>query len=99
MTETQESNNVKFSGALKIGPDLIVSSAVIPTIAGAGFPLTVNDTVKNQGSGAAGPSTTSFYLSTNFSLDPADKLLGSRQRPRACRRRDQRWKHDGDIAG
>jgi len=79
--ETQESNNPKFSTALKIGPDLIVSSAVIPTIAGAGFPLTVNDSVKNQGSGAAGPSTTSFYLSSNFALDPGDKLLGSRSVP------------------
>jgi subtilase family serine protease len=81
VTETQEANNVKFSTALKIGPDLVVSSAVIPTVAGAGFPLTVNDTVKNQGSGASGPSTTSFYLSTNFSLDPGDKLIGSRNVP------------------
>jgi subtilase family serine protease len=41
----------------------------------------VNDTVKNQGSGTAGPSTTSFYLSTNFSLDSTDTYLGSRNVP------------------
>ncbi len=41
----------------------------------------MNDTVKNQGSGPAGPSTTSFYLSTNFSLDSTDTFLGSRSVP------------------
>ena len=79
--ETQELNNVKFSVAMKVGPDLIVSSAVVPTVAGAGVALTVSDTVKNQGSGAAGASTTSFYLSTNFSLDGNDVFLGSRSVP------------------
>ena len=74
-------NNVKFGTAIKVGPDLIESSTVVPTAAGAGFPLTVTDTVKNQGSSAAGPSTTSFYLSTNFSLDSTDTLLGSRSVP------------------
>jgi subtilase family serine protease len=79
--ETQEANNVKFSLAMKIGPDLIESSTIVPTSAGAGFPLIVSDTVKNQGSGAAGASTTRFYLSTNFSLDGNDVLLGSRSVP------------------
>jgi len=79
--ETQELNNQKFSTAIKIGPDLIESSTSVPTVAGAGFPLTVADTVKNQGSGTSGPSTTSFYLSTNFSLDSTDTFLGSRSVP------------------
>jgi len=77
--ETQELNNVKFSTAIKVG--LVESSTSVPTAAGAGFPLTVTDTVKNQGSGTAGPSTTSFYLSTNFSLDSTDTFLGSRSVP------------------
>ena len=81
ITEANESNNVKFSTAIKIGPDLIESSTVVPTVAGAGFPITVNDTVKNQGSNMAGNSTTSFYLSTNFSLDAGDKLLATRNVP------------------
>ncbi|MFL6281345.1 MAG: CARDB domain-containing protein [Vicinamibacterales bacterium] len=81
VTETQETNNVRFSTAFKIGPDLVVSSAAIPTVAGAGFPLTVNDAVKNQGTSLAGPSTTSFYLSANVQLDSTDKFLGSRSVP------------------
>jgi len=79
--ETQEANNTRFSAAMKIGPDLIESSTVVPTAAGAGFALIVTDTVKNQGSGPAGASTTSFYLSTNFSLDASDVFLGSRSVP------------------
>jgi subtilase family serine protease len=79
--ETQESNNTRFSAVMKIGPDLIESSAIVPTAAGAGFPLVVSDTVKNQGSGPAGASTTSFYLSTNFSLDASDVLIGTRSVP------------------
>src|SRR3954469_16843712 len=81
VTETQEPNNVRASTAFKIGPDLIVSSAVIPTVAGAGLPLTVNDTVKNQGTSSAGPSTTSFYLSPNLQPDSTDRFLGSRNVP------------------
>ncbi len=81
VTETSETNNVKFSTAFKECPDLVESTASIPTVAGSGFPLTVTETVKNQGSNMAGNSTTSFYLSTNFSLDPGDKLLGSRNVP------------------
>ena len=65
---------------MKVGPDLIESSTVVPTVAGAGVALTVTDTVKNQGSGAAGASTTSFYLSTNVSFD------GSRRVPREPQR-------------
>jgi subtilase family serine protease len=81
VTETQELNNTRFSSGMKIGPDLIESSVVVPATAGAGFTLVVSDTVKNQGLGAAGASTTSFYLSTNFALDANDVFLGSRSIP------------------
>jgi subtilase family serine protease len=79
--ETQETNNTKFSPAMKVGPDLIESSTIVPAAAGAGFALVVSDTVKNQGSGVAGASTTSFYLSANFALDTSDVFLGSRSVP------------------
>ena len=79
--ETQELNNTKNASVTKIGPDLIESSTVVPGVAGAGMSLTVSETVKNQGSDVAGPSTTSFYLSTNLSLDPNDVFLGSRSVP------------------
>jgi subtilase family serine protease len=81
VAETQELNNTKYSAAMKIGPDLIESSVVVPAVAGAGTALVVSDTVKNQGSGAADASTTSFYLSTNYTLDGNDVFLGSRSVP------------------
>ena len=37
----------------------------------------MTDTVVNQGAGAAAPTSTRFYLSTNVSLDAADIALGS----------------------
>jgi subtilase family serine protease len=79
--ETQELNNTKFGSATKIGPDLIESSTVVPAVAGAGIALIVSETVKNQGSDAAGASTTSFYLSTNLALDGNDAFLGNRSVP------------------
>jgi len=79
--ETQESNNVKFNLSMWIGPDLIESSVIVPTAAGAGAVLVVSDTVKNQGSGAAGASTTAFYFSTNLTLEPSDPLIGTRVVP------------------
>ena len=50
-------------------------------VAGAGSPITVNDTTKNQGSGPAQPSVTGFYLSANTALDAADVSLGTRAVP------------------
>ena len=77
--ESQESNNVRASGPIKIGPDLIVSGLNAPATAGPGGTITVTDTTKNQGAGtAAAASTTAFYLSTNTLLDAADIPLGSR---------------------
>jgi len=38
----------------------------------------VSDTTRNQGQGAAGPSTTAFHLSTDGTLDAADMLIGVR---------------------
>jgi subtilase family serine protease len=77
--ESQETNNVRGSGAIKIGPDLIVSTLTVPSGGGAGGIVTVSDTAKNQGAGSpAAASTTAFYLSTNGALDAGDRLIGSR---------------------
>jgi subtilase family serine protease len=81
LAETSEANNVRYTTAIKIGPDLVESATSVPTVAGAGFQLTVNDTVKNQGTTIAGNSTTSLYLSANYLLDAGDKFLGSRNVP------------------
>ena len=61
-----------------VAPDLVVTALTATRAAPAGGTLDVGDTTKNQGAGAAVPSTTSFYLSRNAVLDAADPLLGSR---------------------
>jgi subtilisin family serine protease len=75
--EAAENNNVA-SRSIIIGPDLRVSliSLSAPTIA-AGATLNVTDAVTNQGGGAAGPSATRFYLSTNTSVGGGDLLLSA----------------------
>jgi hypothetical protein len=80
VAETLEGNNVNFV-ALSIGPDLVVQSVSGPSGAGAGTTISVNDTTRNQGGGAAGASSTRFYLSANAVLDASDTLLGSRAVP------------------
>jgi subtilase family serine protease len=79
--EGVETNNVRASGVIRIGPDLIISALTGPTSAAAGNTFNVSDTTKNQGSGSAGPSTTRFYLSTNTAVDASDVMLGSRSVP------------------
>jgi subtilase family serine protease len=76
--ESVETNNVKSSGVVKIGPDLVVSAVTAPASLAAGATFNVSATTKNQGSGSAAASTTRFYLSANGSLDAADVVLGSR---------------------
>jgi subtilisin family serine protease/subtilase family serine protease len=76
--ESVETNNTKSSGALKIGPDLVVSAITAPATLAAGATFTVSETTKNQASGSAAGSTTRFFLSANASLDAADVILGSR---------------------
>lgn len=49
--------------------------------AAAGTNITVSDTTKNRGGGAAPASATGFYLSTNLSVDAADIFLGDRAVP------------------
>jgi len=81
VTENLETNNVRASGVIKIGPDLIVSTVVAPATAAAGGTFDVSDTTTNQGSGSSATSTTRFYLSTNTALDGSDPLIGSRSVP------------------
>ncbi|MGE5243729.1 MAG: CARDB domain-containing protein [Betaproteobacteria bacterium] len=80
VTESQENNNAAFH-ALRVGPDLVVSSVTVPSSAAAGGTITVSDTTANTGGGSADASTTSFYLSSNPSFDTADVSLGSRAVP------------------
>ena len=61
-----------------VAPDLVVTSLVIAGPGGAGASIQVTDTTRNQGTGPAAASETSFYLSSNFTLDTGDPLLGTR---------------------
>jgi len=78
--ETSEVNNLS-SRALQIGADLVVSAWSAPSSAGAGESITVTDTTRNQGGGAAPASVTQYFLSANSTLDGADVALGSRTVP------------------
>ena len=80
VVESSEANN-KSSRTIKIGPDLDVTAFTAPALAAAGQAISVTDTIKNAGAGAAGPSQTRFYLSANGTLEPADALVGARSVP------------------
>src|SRR3989304_2959598 len=62
----------------EIPSDLVIAAFSTPITGGAGATISVSDTTKNQGGGAAESSTTKFYLSTNGTVDGGDVLLGSR---------------------
>src|SRR5262249_61480025 len=80
VAETQEGNNTT-ARQLQIGPDLFIAFLSVPGTAAAGGTITVSDTTKNLGGGAAGASTTRFYLSTNSTFDAGDLPLASRAVP------------------
>jgi subtilase family serine protease len=72
--ETQESNNATSRG-IQIGTDLVVSAMTVPAKGGAGLPVAITETTRNQGSGSAAPSATRYYFSDNLVWDAADTLL------------------------
>lgn len=78
VNEGVETNNVRTSGVIKVGPDLIVSAIAIPASAAPGATISVADSTRNQGAGAAASSSTGFYLSANLSIGPTDSFIGSR---------------------
>ena len=64
-----------------VAPDLVETALTVPRVGGSLATLSVNDTAKNQGTGASTTSTTYFYLSQNLALDTADAMIGSRSVP------------------
>jgi subtilase family serine protease/subtilisin family serine protease len=79
--ESYDTNNTRAL-AIAVGPDLVILTLLAPATAPAGSPVTVTDTVKNQGGGNAPASVTRFYLSSNWTLDAGDVLLeGARAVP------------------
>ena len=75
--ETDETNNTRARN-VSIGPDLTISTISVsaPSVA-AGAGIIITDTTMNLGAGAAGPSATRFYLSTNAAIDAGDLLLAA----------------------
>ena len=92
--ETSNANNTRASGAVRIGPDLVVSAVSVPATAAAGETLVVGDTTRNQGAGIRAVDAHAFYLSTNTAWDAADLPLGEREAgplaPAARHRRPRR---------
>ena len=80
VAEAVETNN-NWILTLRVGPDLVVSSASGPTAAAPGATLTYTDTTKNQGAAPAAGATTRYYLSLDTALDGSDVALGSRVVP------------------
>ena len=78
--ETAETNNTR-ANSIAIGPDLVVTALTVPATSAAGATITVSDTTKNQGAGAAEGTIIRYYLSANTLLDAADLPLGGRAVP------------------
>jgi len=57
-------------------PDLVISAFTVPGTGGAGLPVTMTVTVKNQGSGNADPSSARVYFSDDTVVDALDVPLG-----------------------
>src|SRR5262249_23222327 len=82
-TETDDTNNVRATGPIVIGPDLVVTAVTAPLKAQAGQTIALSGTVQNVGS-AMLPGQTSvlaYYLSSDAALDGGDVLLGTRTVP------------------
>jgi subtilase family serine protease len=80
VAESLETNNSR-SLSFRLGPDLVLTKVSGPSSADAGQSISVNETVRNDGTGTAPASVTRFYLSTNGTWEPSDALLGSRNEP------------------
>ena len=74
--EVYETNNVRASSSLQVGPDLAVILLGAPSSIVRGTSFTITDTTRNDGSSSPA-TTTSYYLSVNSGLDTSDVLLGS----------------------
>lgn len=68
-------NNSASASTTVIAPDLISSALTVTT---SGTNLLINDQVTNQGSGASGAFTASYYFSTDAVYQTSDTLLCSR---------------------
>ncbi len=71
--ESGDSNEV--TATPRVPPDLVISSLTVPAVGAAGATIVISETIRNQGTGAAGSSTTRLYLSNSSSFDANDVML------------------------
>ena len=79
VAEAAETNNDRASGPMKIGADLVVTAITASSAAMAGGPIAVTDTTANQSATPAPESTTAFYLSLDFSVQPDGRRVPREQ--------------------
>ncbi len=75
--EVSETNNVRASSSIQVGPDLVVPVLDAPSTVVRGTSFTITDTTRNDRRRVRRATTTSYYLSVNSTLDASDVLLGS----------------------
>jgi hypothetical protein len=80
VTEANPNNNTK-SVAIRLMPDLVISSLNSPATASAGTTISVTDTTANIGTATASATATGYYLSNGTVLNSAATLLGKRNTP------------------
>jgi subtilisin family serine protease len=71
----ESADSVEAFATPRLPADMTVPAFTVPGVAATGSPLAVTVTTKNQGTGAADPSTTRFYVSANTGVDASDTLL------------------------
>ena len=82
MVETSEANNTRWTPITVSPPDLTVAALSAPPRGGAGLPVVVTDTTRNQtGVGPAAASATRFYLARSSVLAAGDPSIGERAIP------------------
>jgi subtilisin family serine protease len=77
LAESNESNNVRATTSIAVGPDVTVTAATTVATAAPGDAIVVESTITTLGS-AAGSFTVRYYLSTDAVFDGADVLVGGR---------------------
>jgi len=79
-SDLDESNNVRATAPVTVGPDLVVSALTAPGKAQVGQAIALSGTVQNVGSamGAGQTSALAYYLSSDGVLDGGDVPLGTR---------------------
>jgi len=78
VAESNESNNSASTSLTIVQPDLTFPALGAPTKASPGGGITISNTVRNDGTAAAGAFRVGLYLSDDANCTRGDTLLGSR---------------------